>query len=147
MTHISKRAIKKDVAVLLADQLLDFFSAARTKGEARMLAGELLSQTERVMLAKRLAIVVLLTRGYSYSQIEVMLRTTRQTVARIAREVEQGQFKRIVRRAKERTDNFKRDSFWQALDQAIKAIHLGMPPRAGRRTWRESPFIRSEQIV
>ena len=138
MTHISTRAVKKDVAVLLADQLLTFFSAARTKSEARIFAGELLSQTERVMLAKRLAIVVLLTRGYSYSQIQTILSINRQTVARVARGVENGEFPRIVRHAQERTGHFKRDSFWKALDQAIEAIHLGMPPRAGWGRWQKS---------
>ena len=63
MTHISRKRIKKDVATELANQFLTFLSIARSKAEASVLANEILSQTERVMLASDFAIIVLLVRG------------------------------------------------------------------------------------
>ena len=133
MTHISRKKIKKDVASELADQFLTFLSLARTKQDARILAQELLSQTERVMLAKRLAVVVLLVRGYTFEQIEETLGVTRQTVVRLWRETKDGRYEKIIRYARKHTRHFKHESF---LDAFIRVIHLGMPPRAGKR-WQQ----------
>ncbi len=130
MTHVSKKKIKKDVAVELADQFLTFISIARTKGAARILAQELFSQTERVMLAKRLAVVTLLVRGYSFDQIEEALGITRQTTVRVWKAVKQGKFKHITRYARKHTRHFKQES---AIDAFIRILHMGMPPRAGKR--------------
>ena len=133
MTHISRKKIKKDVADELADQFLTFLSLTRTKQDARTLARELLSQTERVMLAKRLAVVVLLVRGYTFVQIEETLGVSRQTVVRLWRETKEGRYEKIVRYARKHTSHFKKESF---LDAFIRVIHIGMPPRAGKR-WQQ----------
>jgi uncharacterized protein YerC len=133
MTHISRKKIKKDVADELADQFLTFLSLTRTKQDARTLARELLSQTERVMLAKRLAVVVLLVRGYTFVQIEETLGVSRQTVVRLWRETKEGRYEKIIRYARKHTSHFKKESF---LDAFIRVIHIGMPPRAGKR-WQQ----------
>ena len=130
MAHVSKKKIKKKVADELADQFLEFLSAAPTKQAARILAAELLSQTERVMLAKRLAVVVLLTRGYSFTQIESALGVTRQTVVRIWRDTKEGAYTHIVRYARRHSRHFKQEV---PLDAFIRILHLGMPPKAGKR--------------
>ncbi|MEK7114146.1 MAG: Trp family transcriptional regulator [Patescibacteria group bacterium] len=133
MTHVSRKRLKKEVATELADQFLTFLSLARTKTEARILANELFSQTERVMLAKRLAIVVLLVRGYSFTQIEEALGVTRQTVIRVWKDMKTGKYDKIVRYAREYTKHFKKEGFMETL---IRIIHVGMPPRAGRGRWK-----------
>ena len=132
MPHVSKKKIKKEVATELADQFLTFLSLARTKGEARVLANELLSQTERVMLAKRLATVVLLVRGYSFTQTEEALGVTRQTVVRIWKDIKTGKYDKIARYAQEHTRHFKKETF---MEELIRSIHFGMPPRAGKGRW------------
>lgn len=133
MPHVSKKKIKKEIATELADQFLTFLSLAHTKGEARILANELLSQTERVMLAKRLATVVLLVRGYSFTQIEEALGVTRQTVIRVWKDVKAGKYEKITRYARDHTRHFKHESF---MDELIRIIHFGMPPRAGKGRWK-----------
>lgn len=130
MAHVSTKRIKKKVASELADQFLTFLALAHTKHEARILAHELFSQTERVMLAKRLAVVVLLVRGYSFSQIEKALGVTAQTVARIWKETKEGRYHHIMRYARKNAGHFKKES---PLDAFIRILHVGMPPRAGRR--------------
>ncbi len=133
MPHVSRKKIKKEVATELADQFLTFLSLAHTKGEARILASELLPQTERVMLAKRLAGVVLLVRGYSFTQIEDALGITRQTVIRIWKDMKAGKYDKIIRYARDHTRHFKKESF---VDDLIRIIHFGMPPRAGKGRWK-----------
>ncbi|MFZ1075217.1 MAG: Trp family transcriptional regulator [Minisyncoccia bacterium] len=133
MTHVSKKKIKKPIAKDLADQFLTFLTVAHTKQDARIFANELFSQTERVMLAKRLAIVILLTRGYSFTQIESSLGVTRQTVVRIWKEMQVGGFRKIAFYARKHTKHFRRES---TIDAFIRILHLGMPPRAGKR-WQQ----------
>ena len=133
MPHVSRKKIKKEIATELADQFLTFLSLAQTKKEARILANELLSQTERVMLAKRLATVVLLIRGYSFTQIEDALGVTRQTVIRIWKAMKEGKYDKITRYAREHTKHFKQETF---MDELIRVIHFGMPPRAGKGRWK-----------
>jgi transposase len=99
-----------------------------------VLAAELLSQTERVMLAKRLAVVVMLTRGYSFSQIETMLSVTPQTVSRIFRELKKGNYRKISRYARDRTRHFKETGFWDEIERMLR---LGMPPRIGPRRFAQ----------
>jgi len=133
MPHVSKKRIKKEVATELADQFLTFLSITQSKAEARILANELLSQTERVMLAKRLAIVVLLVRGYSFTQIGESLGVTPQTITRVWKSLKDGKYQKIARYARERTRHFKQEAF---MDAFIRIIHIGMPPRVGRGRWK-----------
>ena len=133
MTHVSQKKIKKEVATELADQFITFLATARTKKDARVLARELLSQTERVMLAKRLAIVVLLVRGYSFTQIQDVLGVTRQTIVRIWTRVKHGEYAKIVRYARRHTRHFKKES---GLDVFMRILHTFAPPRSGHRRWK-----------
>jgi len=133
MPHVSRKKLKKEVATELADQFLTFLATAQNKKEARILANELLSQTERVMLAKRLAVVVLLVRGYSFTQIEEALGVTRQTVIRVWKDVKMRKYDKIARYAREHTRHFKKEAF---MDEFIRLIHFGLPPRAGKGRWK-----------
>ncbi len=135
MPHISKRRLNKKVATELADQFLVFLSTAQTKEDARTLAQELLSQTERVMLAKRLAIVCLLVRGYTFEQIGDSLQVTPQTVTRLWRGLAEGKYQRIAEYALRRPQKLH-ESF---IDTFIRIIHIGLPPRNGRNRHVYSP--------
>ena len=118
MVYISKKKIDPKVESVLSDQLLSFIAAAQTKHEAATLATELLTETERIMLAKRLAIVVMLERGYSFrGEIERSLKVTPQTVARLWRRRKLDEFKKICKYARNYTGHFKRgDRFLQVLE-------------------------------
>jgi uncharacterized protein YerC len=134
MPHVSKQTLKKETAALLSDQLLTFVSIARTKQEALVLAEELFTETERLMLGKRLAIIVMLARGYSFTQIEETLAVTPQTITRLWKECKEGKHAKIQRYAREYTGHFKRTSIWSNIEKVLSA---GMPPRAGKGRWKE----------
>jgi IS30 family transposase len=85
------------------------------------------------MLAKRLAIVVLLVRGYSFIQIGESLGVTPQTITRVWKSLKDGKYQKIARYAREHTKHFKREAF---MDSFIRIIHIGMPPRVGRGRWK-----------
>lgn len=83
MPHVSKN--KLDQRVL--KQILYFFQTIiadlKTKEEAASFLNSLLTNTEKIMLAKRLAIVILLTEGVSETEICNSLKTTYATVEKI----------------------------------------------------------------
>lgn len=132
MVYVSKKKVDPGVESVLADQLLSFIAAAQNKREAATLAGELLTESERTMLAKRLAIVVMLERGYSFQEIEKVLKVTPQTITRLWAQRKAGKFAKVCRYARTRTTHFKKrgDQFLQALETLLK---LSGPSKAIRR--------------
>lgn len=56
----------------------------RTSDDARNFIEDLLSPTERVMLIKRLAIAVLLVKGYTYDDIDDTLKVSRSTIMNVS---------------------------------------------------------------
>lgn len=107
MVYVSKRKVDPGIESVLADQLLSFFASARTKRDAAALVGELFTESERIMFAKRLAVVVMLERGYTFEKIQHALKVTPQTVSRLWGERRQGRFQKICRYAKHYTVHFK----------------------------------------
>lgn len=54
-----------------------------TPYQVKLFLYDLLSSTERTMLAKRLAIALLLTKDYDYSSIKQILKVSSETIARV----------------------------------------------------------------
>jgi uncharacterized protein YerC len=80
MTHVSRKKLDKKVL----EQIMFFFGAIladlRTEAEVSTFLDSLLTNTEKLMLAKRLAMVVMLTEGVSDTQISQSLKTTYATI-------------------------------------------------------------------
>lgn len=131
MPHVSRKRIKTRVAKEFADEFITFLTTAKNKQDARGIAQELLSQTERVMLAKRLATILLLVRGYSFTQIEISLGVTRQTVSRLQRAIRAGQFTRIVSYAQAHSPSPGKSRSTPFLDALIRTVGLAMNTRYG----------------
>ncbi|PIR79740.1 MAG: hypothetical protein COU25_03775 [Candidatus Levybacteria bacterium CG10_big_fil_rev_8_21_14_0_10_35_13] len=83
MPHVSKRKLDK----LKEEELVHSFNLvlAKISNEKEMqdFLGSLLTITERVMLAKRLAIAILLKEGISQNRISSALNVTQATVSRM----------------------------------------------------------------
>lgn len=92
MPHVSRRKLKKETEKELIDSLQVVLTKISTKDSMDVFLTALLSSTEKLMLAKRLAIVVFLKENLSDSQIADLLYVTRETVNRIEMQVSiQGQ--------------------------------------------------------
>lgn len=81
MPQVSKYPIRQEVYERIYELLLKTIADAHSLEEARLLLDDLLSPMERIMLAKRLAIAVLLAKGYQYKAIQGILRVSKPTVA------------------------------------------------------------------
>lgn len=119
MVYVSKKKVDPKIESVLADQLLSFLAAAKTKREAATLANELLTDAERAMLAKRLAVIVMLERGRSFQEVEHALKVTPQTISRLWRQRREGAFIKICRYARANTAHFKKrnDRFMETLEE------------------------------
>ncbi len=82
MPHVSKRKLKERAEKELTKSLQTVLTKINNYQEIGSFLDSLLSDTERLMLAKRLAIVVLLEEKIPESTIANVLSVTRETVAR-----------------------------------------------------------------
>ncbi|HVF69463.1 MAG TPA: Trp family transcriptional regulator [Xanthomonadales bacterium] len=83
MPHVSKHKLDKKVEDELSDTLDLILSKLSNKESVRHFLLSLLTPTERVMLAKRLAIIILLKEEVPQSHVAQTLHVTRITVSRL----------------------------------------------------------------
>lgn len=88
MPHISKNPVSEKVLRTIDAKFISLLSAHTSK--RNKILGQLLTETERVMLAKRLSIIFLITRGLSTHKISSLLKVSPSTVARFERKVSAG---------------------------------------------------------
>ncbi len=142
MTRISKKKLQDPVRDSIGDHLLMSIVHARTKREAGTLVTELLTSSERTMLAKRFAIIAMLVRGYSAPQIEEVLKVRPDTVGRIWRDIRKGRYASIIRYAKNNPKKFEGESFSELLTKFLQA---GLPPRGrGKKAYFDRLIRQSE---
>ena len=84
MTQVSKRIVHKQIESRMYETLFEAIKHLRSKEEIQLFLTDLLSPTERTMLAKRLAIAALLMRAYEYESIMNMLKVSSATISKVA---------------------------------------------------------------
>ncbi len=127
MPHISKQWVKKDVFIRINDQLIKAIIEVNDYSKARKFFSGLLTYTEKIMLAKRLAIIILLDRGVSIYKLAKTLKMSPSTLARFEQNTEDGKYKDVVSVFKKHSKAAK------ILEEIGNLILMGMPPRAGKR--------------
>lgn len=83
MPHISKRKLSYNTQKEILEALVYVMTQTRDEQPMREFLDAFLSNTEKLMLAKRLAIVFLLSEGVEETQISQTLSVTQSTVSRI----------------------------------------------------------------
>lgn len=82
MAHVSKYKLTRKAEEQLIDNLIAVFTHVKNPQLMTAFLMALLTSTERLMLGKRLAIIILLEEGLPESEIADKLHTTRITVAK-----------------------------------------------------------------
>ncbi len=103
MTHISSYKLSKKAEEEIVNNLNLALTFIRSGEEMVSFLGALLSSTEKIMLAKRLSMIVLIESGMSDSQISDLLHVTNGTVAkmRLFYEARGGCFKVALKKLEE----------------------------------------------
>lgn len=79
----SDRAINFAMEEEIEELLVQIISDLKGAAEAKILLSDLLTETERVAVAKRLAIALSLTNGKSYEEIKQSLKVSSATIAKV----------------------------------------------------------------
>lgn len=123
MPHISKQLLEKGKFLDIHKQLFKVIAELSRSGKTRTILNQLLTKTEKLMLAKRLAIIFMLDQKESMYAISNILKVSPSTVARMSLIYENGGYGDILEEMK------KQNSFWVKLEKII-------PPRVGRNRFK-----------
>ena len=128
MARISKFRLEKHVLTKLFDLFFEIVGKKYKKEEFQKIIGDLLSPVERIMIAKRIAIVYLLLKGIDYRIICDVLKVSSATISRynLLQEKSEGlvpAFKQIL----------KNDKILLFLDEFFDAL---FPPGTYGKNWK-----------
>jgi len=113
-SHLQQKQIDQlfnQLAIIIAPKEPDRTAAA---------LGELLGKEERIMLAKRIAVIVLLSEGFSGYKIAEELKLSKSTIATISEKLSAGKFNKIEKLLAK--DSQKYHSILEVIDNIL---HLG----------------------
>ena len=81
MPKISRYKLEKEIEGLILDQFAEVLREVNKTSDIKALIGNLFTPSERIMLAKRLAIAILLENGWDYSKIVKKLKVSPTTIS------------------------------------------------------------------
>ena len=129
MPHISKRKLSKEHFNKLVLELIKSLERSFKKSETKAVFYEFFTYTERAMLAKRLAVIAMLSQEVSNYAISEVLHMSPSTVEKMSLRYERGKYDGIIKYALGKKD------VWEIIDN-ILTIGGFMPPRVGGKRWR-----------
>lgn len=128
MPHISRQFLKGETEKELIRTMLDTLSLKGSASQRRQIHWELFTGVEKLMLAKRLAIIVMLAREVPVEAIAQKLMVSPSTVSRLRAAVEAGRFAETVKAA-------RRNKFEDVVASMLKTLVLGPRQRTEPR-WK-----------
>lgn len=136
MPHLSRKTLRRKTFTRISSDLITLIAGLKSKREIKTFLTELLTPTERIMLAKRLAIIFMLKRDYGFEVIWRTLHVSPSTVARFWKETKKHSYHTISRKI---NDEKAKEEFWNSFERALLT---GMPPMSPRQAKRLFPYKR-----
>lgn len=131
MPHVSGRELDSKTFRKIFDKLTKTLEKAQEKGKFLPVFNELLTDTEKIMFAKRLAIILMLMGKTPQHRISEALMVSPTTVNKISLGIEIGRYDSILSVSKANSIDLER-VVWHLLTAG--GI---MPPRIGGKYWRK----------
>src|SRR3990167_273848 len=125
MTKVSRRTIDRNLEDYIFKNFVKTISKLREQTDIQNFLFDLLSPTERVMLIKRLAIAVLLTKGYTYDQIDHTLKVSRPTIMNVSYFLKHGKSGGYQKMANKVLNDQKKAAFFDKIEEIL--INLSPP--------------------
>jgi len=130
MPHVSKRKLDPNTFDKIFRKLIIVLERAQNKKKFTPVLDEILTETEKIMLAKRLAIILLLFGDIPQHRIAEALLVSPTTVSKMSLQVEIGKYNSIKNISiKEKVD----------LEKVVWLLLTAggiLPPRIGGKYWR-----------
>ena len=124
MPHVSSKKLKKEHLQKLYNEFSNALEKSARKSWSKFFLRDFLTRTEKIMLAKRFAVIYLLSEGIPHSYIAESLGMSPATIARMSLKYEIGKYSSILKVAKRESKDI-----WGILEKILRA---GLPPIAGR---------------
>ena len=117
MTQVSKKIVAKN----LESEIYEIFWATITrftkKDETILFFSELFTFAEKVNLAKRIAISILLSKGYDWRSIRDLIKVSEGTISKISSKINSEGFQLFFKK-------LERDADWKAFWQDLAKTYL-----------------------
>lgn len=98
---------------------------------------ELFTKTEKIMFAKRIALVYLLSKKVPFAKIDSLLHLSPVTISKFSTRLDLGKYKQTIAIVT------RRGKFLDILEKILQA---GMPPKYGRGRWKKLYRTTSKSI-
>ncbi len=85
MSQVSRKKLDEKVYARIFEILISSLISINNKNKAEKFITDLLTNTEKIMLSKRLSIAFLLMKDYSYERIKHLLKVTSPTIWQVKR--------------------------------------------------------------
>lgn len=133
MTQVSRIPLRKEVEKRVYEVLMESIAAAKSHDTVGRLLDDLLSPTERLMIAKRLSIALLLLKRYDQRTISGWLKVSLGTVNKVSRSLQDGHngYSAVIGSIL-RKEELK--GFIQKIDDAMAEVFA--PRNSNMRNWR-----------
>jgi len=135
MVNVSKQELDEEVLQRIHSQFTNSVLRLESGKRGTAYLNELLTKSEKIMLAKRLAIIAMLIQGESYYRIAQALKVSDVTAAKLDVRLDHGEFDTI------RTfcASQKRNSvFWAEIEILLR----GGMPSMGKDRWKTNKELR-----
>lgn len=147
MSQVSKYQLSNKVYAKIFTLFPQFLYRMTSRGKQSELIDAFFTRTEKIVIAKRVAIAFLLVKGYTYDKIVGKIKVSHGTVAKIADSLKTND-KSLI---KELDSIAKEDAFMEFLNAVGYQVSKLLPPKGGNwSSWRgriekdrresESPF-------
>ena len=120
MSRVSKKVLNKQIEEQMFETLWEAISRVRGKADTKLFLADLLTPVERIMVAKRLGIAVMLMKGKDYETIIDVLRVSNETISKIALILRMNNGYKIAVSKIVRSEAGK--EFWQDIENLIYRI-------------------------
>ncbi|TSC70814.1 MAG: Uncharacterized protein CEO12_190, partial [Parcubacteria group bacterium Gr01-1014_46] len=131
MPHISSKELDKELSDKLFNDLILILNKSQNKKLLSGVVNELLTDTEKLMLAKRIAIVLLLNSKIPQLSISEILKVSTSTITMISLKMEIGKYNSILKTSQREKIDLEK-IIW-----SIMTVGGLMPPKIGKKYWRK----------
>lgn len=130
MPHVSRSPIEKDVYFQIVDGLNWLLTDIKSEATMKLFMYDFFTKTERLMLAKRLAIALMISQGYETDIIKQVLKVSTGTVYRMREWLERGG-KGLRLGLTKLAHQEKVSHFWKKVDKFLdeNVFHPSIRPR------------------
>ena len=116
--QISPRKLDEKLESYMSDILLASFTHCRTEDSVNYFLQDILTDTERIVVSKRLAIALLLLQNYGYYQICSVLKVSPPTVSKVKQwlKLRGDGFRTVLEAVK---DDERMGEFWERVEAIV----------------------------